>query len=693
MTGKKDITRLRNIGIMAHIDAGKTTTTERILYYTGKTHRMGEVDDGAATMDWMEQEKERGITITSAATTCFWRNHQINIIDTPGHVDFTMEVERSLRVLDGAVALFCAVGGVEPQSETVWHQADKYHVPRIAYINKMDRVGADFFETIKEMNEKFTMKSVPVQIPDGQGPDFKGIIDLINMTYRVYENDDLGATFSDQKIPDRLTAEAAEYRTHLLDTVSEFDEVLMEKYVGDREYTDEDLTRAIRKAVIGCRIVPVLLGSSFRNRGIQRLLDAVVDYLPAPTDLPPVKGLSPDGKKSQERKPADDEPASALCFKIATDPHSGKLSYIRIYSGIVKTGNHLLNPTTGIKERIGRILEMHSNKRQDREEASAGDIVAIIGLRKTTTGDTLCDPKHPLVLELMKFPEPVIFVAIEPKSKADQDKLSESLQRLEEEDPTFKVRYNEETGQTIISGMGELHLEILVDRLMREFNVQANVGKPSVAYKETISAPVEAEGKFIRQSGGRGQYGHVKIILEPADNGTVFSFENRLKGNDVPRQFIPAIEKGLKAAMANGVIAGYPMTRIRAALVDGSHHDVDSSEMAFEIAASMALKDGARKARPVVLEPVMEVEVVCPEDYMGNVVGDLNLRRGKILGMVPRGNHQIIKALIPLAEMFGYATVLRNLTQGRGVYTMQFSRYSALPQEVSSKLFANVMYA
>ncbi len=694
MAQNKDIQRLRNIGIMAHIDAGKTTTTERILYYTGKTHRIGEVDDGAATMDWMEQEKERGITITSAATTCFWKKHQINIIDTPGHVDFTIEVERSLRVLDGAVALFCAVGGVEPQSETVWLQADKYKVPRIAFINKMDRVGADFFAVIEEMNRKLTIKAVPVQIPDGSGTDFKGIIDLLEMKYRVYHTEDLGATFEDMAIPEGLKEAAASYREKLIEAVSEFDDRLTEKFLSDGKdpIEKEDIVRAVRTAVIKCRIVPVLAGSSLKNKGVHRLLDAVVDYLPSPLDLPPIKGLSPDGKKEIGRGPSLDEPTTAYCFKVATDSHSGKLCYCRVYSGTVTAGGYLLNPTSGIKERVGRILEMHSNKRADKQEASVGDIVAIIGFRKTTTGDTLCDPKKPVVLEHMIFPEPVIFVAIEPKSKADQDKLGESLNRLAEEDPTFKVRVNDETGQTIISGMGELHLDILIDRLLREFHVSANVGKPSVAYKETISVPVESEGKFIRQTGGKGQYGHVMIRMEPADNGTSFKFENRLKGNNIPREFIPSIEKGLRNAMSNGVIAGYPMTRIKAILLDGSHHDIDSTDLSFEVAASMAMQDGAKKAKPVVLEPIMEVEVICPEDYMGNVVGDLNTRRGKITGMVPRHNVQIIKAMIPLSEMFGYATTLRNLTQGRGAFTMQFSRYSPLPEEVSNKLFANTMY-
>jgi len=692
MSGRKDLNLIRNIGIMAHIDAGKTTTTERILYYTGKTHRIGEVDDGAATMDWMEQEKERGITITSAATTCFWRDCQINIIDTPGHVDFTIEVERSLRVLDGAVALFCAVGGVEPQSETVWQQADKYHVPRVAYINKMDRVGADFIRTVKEMNEKFSIKCIPVQIPAGQGELFAGIIDLISLSLRVYHDETLGETFTDYPIPDDLKDITLKAREEMLEAVSEFDDVLLDKFLHEKTVEAEDIRRAIRKAVIKCARVPVLCGSSFRNRGVQALLDAIVDYLPAPNDLPPVQGFSPDGKKQLQRKADPSEPVTALAFKIQSDSHSGRLCYLRIYSGEMKQGTAILNPNSGIKERVARILQMHSNKRADVELASTGDIVAVIGFRKTTTGDTLCDPKHPIILETMKFPEPVIFVAIEPRSKADQDKLGDALQRLQEEDPTFKVRMNEETGQTIISGMGELHLEILIDRMIREFNVQANIGRPSVAFKETITEAVEAEGKFIRQSGGKGQYGHVWIKVEPSDNGTVFKFENKIIGATIPKEYIPYIEKGIREAMSNGAIAGYPMTGIKATLFNGSYHEVDSTEIAYQIAASQALQEAARKAKPVILEPVMDVEVVCPEIYMGNVVGDLNQRRGKIMGMVPRINVQVIKAVVPLSEMFGYATALRNLSQGRGSYTMQFLKYAPLPREVAGKMFANIMY-
>ena len=677
---------------MAHIDAGKTTTTERILYYTGETHRIGEVDDGAATMDWMEQEKERGITITSAATTCFWNDYQINIIDTPGHVDFTAEVERSLRVLDGAVALFCAVGGVEPQSETVWLQADKYNVPRIAYINKMDRVGADFNRAINEMNEKFSVKCVPIQIPAGEGEYFTGIIDLVDMTYRVYHEETLGATFTDCAIPEDMKDSAQKAREQMLEAFSEFDDSLLDKFIRNRPIEISDINKAVRIGVIKCAMVPVLCGSSYRNQGIQKLLDAVVNYLPSPTDLPPVKGFHPDTKKEITRKANPEEPAAALAFKIQSDPHSGKLCYIRVYSGEIKVGMSLLNPNSGIRERVSRILQMHSNKRADIETASTGDIVAVIGFRKTTTGDTLCDSKHPIILELMKFPEPVISVAIEPESKADLDKLQVALAKLEEEDPTFRVHMNEETGQTIISGMGELHLEILIDRMIREFRVQANIGRPSVAYKETITKAVEAEGKFIKQSGGKGQYGHVWLKVEPTTNGASFKFENKIIGAAIPKEYIPSIERGIKEAMSNGAVAGYPLTGLKVTLFDGSYHDVDSSEIAFKVAASMALQEAVRKARPVILEPVMDVEVVCPEMYMGNVVGDLNLRRGKISGMVPRSNVQVISAVVPLAEMFGYATALRNISQGRGSYTMQFARYAPLPKEVATKLFSNTMY-
>jgi elongation factor G len=692
MPSQKDITKIRNIGIMAHIDAGKTTTTERILYYTGKTHRIGEVDDGAATMDWMEQEKERGITITSAATTTYWRDHEINIIDTPGHVDFTVEVERSLRVLDGAVALFCAVGGVEPQSETVWLQADKYNVPRIAYINKLDRVGADFDATIKEMNEKFTIPCLPIQIPDVQNNNLVGLVDLIKMNYRQFDEDADGLTYEDKEIPENLVESALAAREKLLEAISNYDDTLLDKLINDHEVESKDLIHALRAAVIDCSLVPVLAGASLKNRGTQKLLDAIVEFLPAPNDMPPIEGMSPDGKKAIKRSADIDEPFVGLAFKIANDPHAGHICYTRIYSGELKTGKYIYNPASKIKERVGRILRMHSNKRTDVDSATAGDIVAVIGFRKTTTGDTLCDVKKHIILNMMTFPEPVISVAIEPKSKADQDRMIDTLQRLQNEDPTFKMTVNEETGQMIISGMGELHLEVLVDRMIREFNVQANVGKPQVAYKETISEGVDSEGKFIRQSGGKGQFGHVILHVEPSTNGTVFSFENRIKDGAVPSEFISSVEKGVKQAMTSGVIAGYPLTRIKVSLIDGSAHDVDSTPLAYEVAASMALRDAAKKAKPLVLEPVMDVEVVCPEDYMGNVVSDMNQRRGKIHGMVPRNQLQVIKASVPLAEMFGYATALRNITQGRGIYTMQFSNYCPLPKEVSDKIFANLMY-
>jgi len=693
MSGRKDIGKIRNIGIMAHIDAGKTTTTERILFYTGKTHRIGEVDDGAATMDWMDQEKERGITITSAATTCYWSNHEINIIDTPGHVDFTIEVERSLRVLDGAVALFCAVGAVEPQSETVWFQADKYRVPRIAYINKLDRLGADYYGTIKQMNEKFVTKCRPIQIPDGEGEFFGGVIDLIDMKYRTYDDESLGAKFTDKAIPDKLVEKAGQAREELLDTISDFDDELMEKLLQEKPVEKIDILRAIRRGVIDCNFVPVLCGSSLRNIGIQHLLDYIVAFLPAPGDLPPVEGQSPDGRKTLVRKADPDEPVTALAFKIATDPHAGKLCYVRFYAGEIKQGAYMLNPSSGIKERVGRILRLHSNKRTDVKSATAGDIVGIIGFRKTSTGDTLCDPKKPIQLKLMQFPEPVISVAIEPKTQSDLEKMTDVLGRLADEDPTFQVKVNEDTGQLIISGMGELHLDVVVNRMIREFNLRANVGKPQVAYKETITQSVETEGKFIRKTGDKGQYGHVKIRVEPIESNILMEFQSSINGSIIPREYINFVEKGIRQSMTNGVIAGYPLTGLRVTLTGGSYNEIDSTELAYEIAASMALEDAAKKAKPVVLEPVMKVEVVCPETFMGNVVGDINLRRGKISGMIPRNNLQVITAVVPLAEMFGYATALRNLTQGRGIYTMQYSRYAPLPDEISSKMFSNSMFA
>jgi len=692
MSARPDLTSIRNIGIMAHIDAGKTTTTERILYYTGRTHRMGEVHDGSATMDWMAQEKERGITITSAATTTFWRNHTINIIDTPGHVDFTVEVERSLRVLDGAVALFCAVGGVEPQSETVWRQADKYRVPRIAYINKMDRTGASFSGTLKMMNQRFATKCVAIAVPAGEGEMFRGIVDLLAMRLRVFNEDSKGVTFDDYPVPDDLLDTANEYREKLLEAVAEVDDNLLERFLHDQPIDPKDVLRAVRQATIQSRMVPVLCGSSFKNKGIQKLLDAVVDFLPAPTDMPPVMGHDvKNPNKLIERKPSIDEPSSALAFKIATDPHVGRLTYLRIYSGQIQAGSYLQNPTSSIKERVGRLLRMHSNKREDIQTAFAGDIVAVIGFRKTTTGDTLCEVKHPIVLERPNFPEPVVMVSIEPKTKADQERLADGLARLAEEDPTFLVRVDDETGQTIISGMGELHLEILVDRLLREFGVQAGVGRPSVSYKEAITEQVECEGRFVRQSGGRGQYGHVKMRLRPTRDGTHFIFENKTVGGTIPREYIHAVEKGAREAMESGVLAGYPLTGIHCELYDGSYHEVDSSELAFKVAGSMALRDGTRRAAPVLLEPIMSVEVVVPETYVGAVVGDLNVRRGKISGMVPRNEMTVVAVRVPLSEMFGYANSLRNVSQGRAVFTMEFSHYSQVPSEVAKKMFDRVI--
>jgi len=683
--------QIRNIGIMAHIDAGKTTTTERILFYTGKTHRMGEVHDGAATMDWMEQEKERGITITSAATTCFWRDHTINIIDTPGHVDFTVEVERSLRILDGAVALFCAVGGVEPQSETVWRQADKYQVPRIAYINKMDRTGANFKLALDTMNERFASNCVAINIPAGEGEMFRGIIDLMTMKFRVFHDDSAGINFDDFDVPEDMVPIANEYREKLLEAVADYDDNLLDQFLHDEPLDPLQVMAAVRKATIESKMVPVLCGSSFKNKGIQKLLDAVVDFLPSPMDKPPVVGhLIDNWEKTVTRGPSIDEPTSALAFKIMTDPYVGRLSYVRVYSGQINAGSYLLNPNSGIKERIARLLRMHSNKREDIQVAYAGDIVAAIGLRKTTTGDTLCDPKHPLILERMTFPEPVVSVSIEPKTQADQDKLSEALVKLSEEDPTFRVKQDDDTAQTIISGMGELHLEILVDRLMREFGVGASVGRPSVAYKETISREVQCEGRFVRQSGGKGQYGHVVMKIGPTKDETPFKFENNVKMGAIPREYIPSIERGVKEAMVNGVLAGYPMTGIHCELIDGSYHEVDSSEMAFRVAGSMALQDGTKKAGPMLLEPIMDVEVVVPEVYMGAVVGDLNTRRGKIKGMVPRDRATVIAASVPLSEMFGYANTLRNISQGRALFSMQFSTYRAVPEEVSKKMLDRV---
>ncbi|PWB74085.1 elongation factor G [candidate division GN15 bacterium] len=692
MSGDADLKKVRNIGIMAHIDAGKTTTTERILFYTGKSHRIGEVDEGAAIMDWMEQEKERGITITSAATTCIWDGHTINIIDTPGHVDFTVEVERSLRVLDGAVALFCAVGGVEPQSETVWRQADKYQVPRIAYINKMDRVGASFANTLHEMNHRLSSNCVAIAIPAGEGEMFAGVIDLLSMKFRVFHEHSHGTTYDDLDVPQDMLPLANEYREKMLEAVADFDDHLLERFLHDQPIDPNDVIAAVRKATIASKMVPVLCGSSYRNKGIQKLLDSIVDFLPSPLDKPAVRGHSVDNtEKIIERKASSEEPTAALAFKIMTDPYVGRLTYLRVYSGKIEAGSYLYNPNSDIKERIARLLRMHSNKREDIQVAYAGDIIAAIGMRKTTTGDTLCDVKHPIILERMSFPEPVVMVSIEPRTKADQDKLSEAMTKLSEEDPTFRIRQDEETGQTIISGMGELHLEILVDRLMREFGVEASVGRPTVAYKETITKSVECEGRFVRQTGGKGQYGHVLMRMHPTTDGSEFHFENKVIGGTIPREYIPAIERGVKEAMTSGVLAGYPMTGIHCEVYDGSYHEVDSNEMAFRIAGSMAFQDGARKASTILLEPIMDVEVVVPETYMGAVVGDLNSRRGKINGLVARGNLQVIAVSVPLSEMFGYANTLRNISQGRAVFTMQFSKYAPVPADVSKKMLESVV--
>lgn len=682
--------KTRNIGIMAHIDAGKTTTTERILYYTGVTYKIGEVHEGTAVMDWMVQEQERGITITSAATTCFWNDHRINIIDTPGHVDFTIEVERSLRVLDGAVAVFDAVAGVEPQSETVWRQANKYGVPRIAFMNKMDRVGADFFMSVKTMVDRLGANPVPIQIPIGSEDKFRGPIDLVRGKAIYFDDETLGAKYVEDDIPQELLPMAREYREKMLEALADVDENIMEKFLGGEEITVEEIKRAIRKGTIEMRITPVLCGSAFKNKGVQMLLDAIVDYLPSPLDIPPVKGINPIDNSEVERKASLDEPFAALAFKIMTDPYVGQLTFIRVYSGTLSAGSYVYNSTKDTKERIGRLLRMHANKREEIKEVGAGDIAAAVGLKSTLTGDTLCDEKSPIILESIEFPEPVISVAIEPKTKADQEKLSQSLAKLAQEDPSFRVSFDEETGQTIIAGMGELHLEIIVDRLLREFKVSANVGKPQVAYKETIRAAARAEGKFVRQSGGRGQYGHVVIEIEPTEAGKGFEFINKIVGGIIPKEYIPAVEKGIKEALDSGVLAGYPVVDVKATLYDGSYHEVDSSEMAFKIAGSMAFKEAAKKAKPVLLEPIMSVEVVTPEEYMGDVMGDLNARRGRIQSMEKRGNSQVIRAEVPLSEMFGYATDLRSKTQGRATYTMQFSRYEEVPKNIGDAIIAKV---
>jgi elongation factor G len=687
--GAIGLERVRNIGIMAHIDAGKTTTTERILYFTGRTYKVGEVHEGTAVMDWMPQEQERGITITSAATTCFWRDFRVNIIDTPGHVDFTMEVERSLRVLDGAIAVFDSVAGVEPQSETVWRQADRYGVPRVAFMNKMDRTGADFFGSVQSMVDRLGAKPVPVQLPLGQEEHFRGVIDLVEMRGLAWP-DELGTTVDEIEIPAELVEQAQEYRHQLIDAVADHDDELTETYLVDEEsVTPEMLRRAIRKATLDITITPVLCGSAFKNKGIQPLLDAVVGYLPSPLDVPPVHGIDPRTEHELSRRPALDEPFAALAFKVMSDPYVGKLTYIRVYSGGVKTGDRVLNTATGRTERIGRILQMHANHREERSEIGAGEIAAIVGLKRTGTGDTLAVDTAPIRLESMSFPEPVISVAIEPKTKGDQDKLATALQRLTEEDPTFRVRTDEETAQTLISGMGELHLEIIVDRLTREFSVDANVGRPQVAYRETISQPVhKIEGRFVRQTGGRGQYGHVVIDMEPAGPGEGYEFIDRIVGGRIPREFIPAVDLGIQEAMESGILGGYPVVDVRIALVDGSYHDVDSSEMAFKVAGSMAFKTAMQRAKPKLLEPVMAVEVVTPEEYLGDVMGDLNARRGRVEGLEPRGNAQVVRAKAPLATMFGYATDLRSTTQGRATFTMQFDRYEEVPQSIAGEVVA-----
>jgi len=675
----------RNIGIMAHIDAGKTTTTERILFYTGKIHKVGETHEGAAEMDWMEQEQERGITITSAATTCMWRDHRVNVIDTPGHVDFTVEVERSLRVLDGAVAVFCAKGGVEPQSETVWRQADKYGVPRLAFVNKMDIVGADFYRAVGMIEDRLRANPVPIQLPIGKEDEFIGVVDLVNMNARIYK-DDLGEDIEIAPIPEDMVDIADEYREKLVEAVAENDEELMMKYLEGEELTTEEIVQGIRNATIQVEIIPVLCGSSYKNKGVQPLLDAIIDYLPSPVDIPPVKGIDASTEEESERKSSDDEPFSALAFKIVTDPYVGKLAYFRVYSGTLKSGSYVYNSSKGKRERIGRILLMHANKREEVDRVYAGDIAAAVGLRDTGTGDTLSSEDEPIILETMEFPEPVIHVAIEPKTKASQDKLSEALTKLAEEDPTFKTYTDEETGQTIIAGMGELHLEIIVDRLLREFKVEANVGNPQVAYKESITGTAEADTKYARQSGGRGQYGHVKIKIEPQEPGEGYEFVNKIVGGVVPREYIGAVDAGIQEALQSGILGGYPVLDVKVTLFDGSYHEVDSSEMAFKIAGSMAVKEALSKANPVLLEPMMKVEVIIPEEYMGDVMGDINSRRGRIEGMEMRSGAQVVNAYVPLSEMFGYATDLRSNTQGRGVYSMQFDHYEPVPANIAEEI-------
>ena len=677
---------------MAHIDAGKTTLTERVLYYTGRTHRIGEVHDGAATMDWMEQEQERGITITSAATTCFWEDHRVNIIDTPGHVDFTVEVERSLRVLDGAVGVFCAVGGVEPQSETVWRQADKYDVPRIAFVNKMDRVGADFFNVVEMIRKRLGTNPLPLVIPIGSGEMFTGIIDLMEMKSILYNESTMGTRFEYGDIPDDMKSEAEKWRHHLIEETATYDEQLMEKYLADEEISVSELKKAIRKGCLDNTFVPTLCGSAFKNKGVQRLLDSVVNLLPSPLDVGSIDGSDPkDSDKNRVRKASDDDPFSALAFKIMTDPYVGKLTYMRVYSGKIKAGSYVYNPTSRKRERISRVLLMHSNKREERESMSTGEIVAAVGLKNVKTGHTLCDEKNQILLESMDFPEPVVSVSVEPVSKSDQDMLSKSLQKLGEEDPTFKVSSDEETGQTIISGMGELHLEILIDRLLREFKVKANIGQPMVAYRESITKSVaDVDVKFVRQSGGRGQYGHVVISVEPGQPGKGYHFENKIVGGVIPREYIPSVDQGMQEALKNGVIAGYPIEDVRVSLTFGSYHDVDSSEMAFKIAGSMAIQDACKKASPKLMEPIMKVEVIVPDEYLGDVMGDLSSRRGKIEGMNQRKDAQVVTAYVPLSSMFGYVTDLRSITQGRAVFHMEFAKYQQVPSSVETEILEKV---
>ena len=687
MPRKVSLEKTRNIGIMAHIDAGKTTTTERILYYTGVNYKLGETHEGTATMDWMEQEQERGITITSAATTCFWKNHRINIIDTPGHVDFTVEVERSLRVLDGSVTVMCAKGGVEPQSETVWRQADHYHVPRMIYVNKMDIMGADFYNVLRMIDERLKCNAVPIQLPIGKEAEFRGIIDLVEMNADVYY-DEMGKDMRVEEIPEDMRELAEEYREKMLDAVSMFDDEIMEMYLEGKEIPTAKIRAAIRKATVAVEMIPVVCGTSYRNKGVQKLLDAIVDYMPAPTDIPAIEGINPKTDEEDKREPSDDEPFSALAFKIMTDPYVGRLSFFRVYSGTLNTGSSVLNSTKNVRERMGRILQMHANHREDIETVYSGDIAAAVGLKNTTTGDTLCDEKHPIILESMEFPEPVIRVAIEPKTKAGQEKMGIALMKLAEEDPTFKTYTDEETGQTIIAGMGELHLEIIVDRLLREFKVEANVGAPQVAYRETIRKEANQETKYARQSGGKGQYGHVKIKIEPNEPGKGYEFVNAIVGGAIPKEYIPAIDNGIQGAMKAGVLAGYPVVDVKVTLWDGSYHEVDSSEMAFSIAGSMAFKDAMRKADPIITEPIMKVAVIVPDEYLGDVIGDLNARRGQIQGMEAMAGTQRVNAFVPLAQMFGYATDLRSKTQGRGQYVMEPSHYEPVPKNIADQIIA-----